>query len=302
MISPIILFVYNRILHTKRTIDNLKKNYLSRKSDLIIFSDGSRNDSDLKDINVVREYIRKIEGFKSIRIIERDSNWGLSKSIISDVTEVINRYGNAIVLEDDLITAPHFLEYMNQALNYYKDEEKVISIHGYIYPIISKLPETFFIKGADCWGWATWKRGWDIFNSDGKQLIQEIYDKKLQKEFNFNGCYDYTGMLKDQIKGRNNSWAIRWYASAFLKDKLTLYPGRTLVQNIGYDGSGMHCRKTNRFNNELYNYKISVKNIPVTENINVRREIEKYFQNTKLILPLELMKKLRKLLALNYQR
>ncbi len=109
-------------------------------------------------------------------------------------------------------------------------------------------------------------------------------------------------MLKDQIKGRNNSWAIRWYASAFLKDKLTLYPGRTLVQNIGYDGSGMHCRKTNRFNNELYNYKISVKNIPVTENINVRREIEKYFQNTKLILPLELMKKLRKLLALNYQR
>jgi hypothetical protein len=170
---------------------------------------------------------------------------------------------------------------MNDALEFYKDENKVISIHGYIYPIKSELPETFFIKGADCWGWATWKRGWDIFEANGKKLLDELKDKNLEKKFDINGSYAYTKMLSEQVAKRNDSWAIRWYASAFLKGKLTLYPGRSLVCNIGLDASGIHCGNTNSFDNIITNRPIKLINIPIEENIFVLKEIEKYFRMTK---------------------
>lgn len=170
---------------------------------------------------------------------------------------------------------------MNEALNYYEKEEEVISIHGYIYPVASKLPETFFLKGADCWGWATWKRGWDLFEPDGKRLLDELRYRNLRKEFDFNGAYPYTKMLEDQIRGKNNSWAIRWHASAFLKGRLTLYPGRSLIQNIGTDESGTHLRKTNVFNVEISGDPIAVSEIPIEENMVVKREIERYLRTVK---------------------
>ncbi len=152
LLAPITLFVYNRLSHTKQTINALKKNKLAEQSELIIFSDSFKNSDDKKKVNQVREYIRSIKGFKGVEIIERPDNFGLANSIIDGVTRVVNQYGKVIVLEDDLVTSSFFLEYMNNALLCYEDDPQVISIHGYNYPI-SDLPEIFFIKGADCWGW-----------------------------------------------------------------------------------------------------------------------------------------------------
>ena len=196
---------------------------------------------------------------------------------------MLEKYDGVIVLEDDLLTSRHFLKYMNNALKIYEKDDEVVSIHGYIYPVKKPLTETFFLKGADCWGWGTWKRGWKLFEADGSKLLKEIEDRQLIKEFDFTGSYPYTEMLRDQIAGRNNSWAIRWYASAFLKNKLTLYPGKSLVFNAGFDGGGTHCRNgdENNFNetNQIENIKVEVKRIETKENIKARLIIIDYFKN-----------------------
>ena len=163
----------------------------------------------------------------------------------------------------------------------YEKEEKVISIHGYIYPIKKDLPETFFIKGADCWGWATWKRGWGLFESDGKNLLAELEKRNLIKEFDFDGAYNYSGMLKRQIEGKNDSWAVRWYASAFLKNKLTLYPGQSLVQNIGQDASGTHKGDSNAHRVIVSDRKINVEKIEIIENGKIKKSIIQYFKSLK---------------------
>lgn len=279
--SPIALFVYNRLWHTTQTVEALKKNKFAEESDLFIFSDGSRGDYDYAMVQEVRSYIKNISGFRSVNIIDREKNFGLANNIISGVTDIVNRYGEIIVLEDDMVTSPYFLSYMNTALQVYKESDKVISIHGYIYPVSDQLPETFFIRGADCWGWATWKRGWDLFESDGQKLLSQLIEKRLTKEFDFGGSFDYTRMLKEQISAKNNSWAIRWYASAFLNEKFTLYPGISLLKNIGHDGQGTHCQKTNIFDCDIAQKMIKVEQIPVSENPLARKAITKYFWKSK---------------------
>jgi len=283
--SPIALFVYNRLEHTKNTIQSLKSNILSEQSELFIYSDSYKisdnydeTEENKNKVKKVREYINKISGFKKITIIERDKNFGLANSIISGVTEIVNNFGKVIVLEDDMITSKYFLEYMNEGLKKYEDIEDVISIHGYIYPVKKMLPETFFLKGADCWGWATWKRGWKYFNPDGKKLLNELQKKNLIKEFDFYGSYDYSGMLKRQIEGINNSWAIRWYASAFLNNKLTLYPGKSLVDNIGNDASGTHCGANKKYNSRLIDTKTIIKDIEIKEDVRAKKIIAGYMK------------------------
>ena len=182
MKSPIVLFAYNRINHIQQVIKALLRNEYASDSDLIIYSDASKNDNTVQEVQCVRQYLSTVSGFKSVKVIERLENFGLAKNIIDGVTSVINQYGKVIVLEDDLVVSPYFLKYMNEALDFYEKEEQVISIHGYIYPVKQKLPETFFIKGADCWGWATWKRGWDLFCSDGKYLLKEIEKQAAKRD------------------------------------------------------------------------------------------------------------------------
>jgi len=279
-LAPIVLFVYNRPWHTQQTVEALQKNELAKESELFIYSDAAKNEDAEAKVNEVREYIKNIDGFKKVTIVEREKNWGLANSIIDGVTKIVNQYGKIIVLEDDLVTSPYFLKFMNEALEIYKDEEKVASIHGYIYPI-DGLPETFFIKGADCWGWATWKDRWDIFERDGQKLLSELQLKKLEREADFNGSYAFTQMLKDQIDGKNNSWAIRWYMSAFLKDMLTLYPGQSHVQNIGFDTEGTHCtNKTSVFRIKL-NYNIKLDKIDIAEDRVSRAKIEGFLNTLK---------------------
>lgn len=278
--APIVLFAYNRPIHLSQVMEALQKNYLSKESELYVFSDGAKNEKDEQKVDEVRRYIKSLGGFKRINIIEREKNFGLAKNIIDGVTCIVNEHKKAIVLEDDLITSPLFLKFMNDALNMYENEDKVASIHGYIYPI-KGLPDTFFIRGADCWGWATWERAWKYFEPNGEKLLSGLRARNLTKDFDFNNAYPYTKMLEEQIKGKNDSWAIRWYASAFLNDMLTLYPGRSFVRNIGFDSEGTHCKEHNNSFDVDIGDEISLIKIEVKENIDVRRKIESYFRENK---------------------
>jgi hypothetical protein len=281
MTSPIALFVYNRPWHTQQTIEALLRNPLAAESDLIIFSDGPRA-KDAEAVENVRKYIRSVEGFRSVTCHERPTNNGLAKSVIAGVTEVLRSYETIIVLEDDMVTSPHFLSYMNQGLSMYADNEEVICIHGYIYPIAPPLPQSFFLRGAHCWGWATWRRGWKEYEVDGTKLLQEIRQRTLAREFDYDNAYPFTKLLEDQIQGMNDSWAIRWHASAFLKNRLTLYPSVSLVQNIGFDDSGVHSVKKDKvYEIVLGTEPINLTRIPLAESPAIRKKMSVFFKSTK---------------------
>lgn len=260
--APIIVFVYNRPEHTKRTLTLLANNYLASESEVFIFCDGPKDKATEEQRNAilkVRKIVREDFGFKSVYITEAEKNKGLAPSVIAGVTDIVNRFGKCIVVEDDLDTSPYFLQYMNDALEIYKDTQNVACIHGYVEQHKKQLPETFFLKGADCWGWGTWKRAWDKFNPNGQELLDEIHKQHCEKHFNFNNTYNYVKMLEDQIAGKNSSWAIRWQASAYLHDMYCLYPNETLVVNVGFDGSGTHCGNTNTPQREVVNHEVTVK-------------------------------------------
>jgi hypothetical protein len=279
--APIVLFVYHRSDHTRRTIEALRNNELAADSDLVVFSDGPKTAADAAQVAEVRASLVKVTGFRSVNLVMREHNYGLAQSIISGVTETIATHGKVIVLEEDMVTARYFLRYMNEALDLYEQDEGVISIHGYVYPVDGTLPETFFLRGADCWGWATWKRGWDLFEPDGRKLLSELRQRGLERDFDFSGASDHTRMLRGQIAGRNDSWAVRWYASAFLRDKLTLYPGTSLVHNIGLDSSGVHCRSTRAFDAELATRPLRLERIPIREDEGARASFDSYLSNSQ---------------------
>jgi putative methyltransferase (TIGR04325 family) len=278
MTAPIALFVYSRPDHTYQTIEALKRNPESIHTDLVIFSDAPKTLKHDTAVKQVRDYISKINGFRSLTIHHRTHNFGLAKSIIKGVTEVLKNHERVIVMEDDLVTSPHFLKYMNEGLDLFADKDSVISIHGYVYPVKRPLPEAFFLRGADCWGWATWRRGWEIFNPDGQFLLDELRRRGLLKAFDFNGAYSYSSMLERQIKGLNNSWAVRWHASAFLANKFTLYPGRSLVHNIGNDNTGTHCGTSADLDADLSATPIRLDEVGAEESEVAKKVIEHFFR------------------------
>lgn len=279
--APIALFVYNRPLHTQQTLEALLKNDLAAESDLFIFSDGAKSQESSAAVKEVRAYIRSVSGFRSVSIYERALNAGLAGSIIDGVTKVCDERGRVIVLEDDLVTSRWFLSYMNQALQMYEDDEEVASIHGYCYPVRDKLPETFFLRGADCWGWGTWGRAWRHFEPDGTKLLRALADRRLERAFDLDGAYSFTGMLRDQIAGKNDSWAARWHASCFLKGKLTLYPGRSLVRNIGNDASGAHCESTDEFMSSIAARPTKVERVDLVPSEEGRLAVAKFLRSTR---------------------
>jgi hypothetical protein len=268
--APIALFVYNRLDHTRRTVEALQRNVLAPQSDLFIFSDAARTPEAEAQVRAVRDHVRTITGFGSVTIVERPRNFGLAVSIMDGVTRLCGERGRVIVLEDDLVTAPYFLNYMNDGLDFYANDERVIAIHGYMFPVSAPLPETFFLRDPGCWGWATWKRAWDLYDADGARHLAEIRAQSREKEFNLDGSYDYLAMLEGRIAGRNQSWAILWYATALRLGKLTLYPGRSLVQNIGFDGSGTHGGDDRSFSAKLSDRPVRTAAVPVEEDRNAR--------------------------------
>jgi hypothetical protein len=209
-----------------------------------------------------------------------DYNLGVDASTLKHVTEIINRYGKAIVLEDDIVTTKGFLNYMNDALILYENEEKVVGISGYNFPTKKKLPPTFFIKGGNNpWGWATWKRAWDHFEQNYQTLAQKIAaDPELTYEFNYENSYDYLKVLRESTEN-DQPWDVRWIASGFVKDKYSLWPGKSLVQNIGHDATGVHCGTSDKyFHHKLADY-IQVQKMPVLGHSLARKEIIKFNRN-----------------------
>ncbi len=280
-LAPIALFVYNRPEHTRRTISYLQKNLLADESRLFIFSDAPKTDDDKTKVEQVRNFIKDVSGFKSVKIIERKENLGLANSIISGVTQLVAEYGKIIVFEDDLLSSPHTLEYFNEGLNTYAKEEKVMHIGAYMYELADKkLPEAFFWRAATSWGWATWGRAWNHFEDDVDVLLNQ-FDKQKTDQFSINGTMNFWKQLTGFKAGKNNSWAIRWYASIFLKGGLTLNPSTSLIQNIGNDGSGTHSNKE-----DMYQVRIgraAIKQFPteIKENPQAYAAIKNFLKNRK---------------------
>ena len=255
-LSPIVLFVYNRPWHTQQTIEALEKNELASQSNLIIYSDEAKTENEQEEVNKVRLYISQINKFQKVTIIKREKNWGLANNIIDGVTKVVNRYEKIIVLEDDLVTSPNFLKYMNEALDFYKDEEQVMSVNGFSY--LKKIPKNYnkdvFIFYRSCsWGWAIWKNEWNLIDFNITKKHEIFKNEKLQNKFN-RGGNDLFDMLKMQTDSLINSWAIRFALSHSLHNKKALFPSKSLVKNIGHDGSGVHCPPSSD-NNEVLDYE-----------------------------------------------
>lgn len=279
--APIALFVYNRPQHTERTLKFLQQNSLASESRLFIFSDGAKTPADEAKVAEVRDLLKTIDGFKSVKIIIRKENMGLANSIIDGVSNLVKTYKQVIVLEDDLIISPHTLTYFNEALNRYRNNEKVMHIGAYMYPLKdNQLPETFFYRAATSWGWATWERAWQHFEPNIDTLISQ-FDNKKKHAFSIENTMNFWKQMRDFKNGKNNSWAIRWYASIFLKDGLTLNPAQSLVNNIGHDGTGIHSGI-----NDIYNVIINpkaIKEFPVKlkENEAAYRDIKHFLTHRK---------------------
>lgn len=234
------LFVFSRPEHTKQTLAYLAANDLSSESDLIVYADAARNDKEVAAVNEVRQLVRSAQGFRSVTVIERQTNYGLARNIIEGVGEVCQRYGRVIVLEDDLVTSPAFLTFMNQALDRYQSEKQVWHISGWNYPIDTEgLGDAFFVRVMNCWGWATWADRWEHFEKDTNKLIAE-FDRAMVRKFDLENSGVFWSQVLSNKKGLMNTWAIYWYAAIFKNNGLCLNPGLSFIDNIGLDGSGTH--------------------------------------------------------------
>jgi len=241
--APIALFVYNRPEHAQRTVAALQRNKGAAESDLFVFSDGPKNPDDAEHVRSVRDVIGQTTGFKSINIIERKDNLGLAASIIAGVSQVIDMFGCVIVLEDDLVASAHFLAYMNEALEKYRDHEHVMQISGYMFPVeLHADTDAVFLPFTTCWGWGTWKRAWRHFDPLMSAFERLRDNRRLRHKFDLEGSYGYFDMLRAQRTGKIDSWAIRWYLSVFAMGGLILHPVKTLIENRGFDEAGTHCK------------------------------------------------------------
>lgn len=242
LFAPVVLFVYARADHTQRTLTALSANPEAKDTDLIIYADAARHEKDVTAVQAVRDLISNVIGFKSVTLHLREQNVGLAQNIIEGVTQVSQQYGRVIVLEDDIVTSPAFLGFMNAALDKYQTEPKVWHISGWNYPMRSEqsLPETFFWRTMNCWGWATWADRWQHFKKEPAKLVDNWSAAEIER-FNLDGAYDFWSQVTANHQGKLNTWAIFWYATIFAHKGLCLNPTRSFVANIGHDGSGENC-------------------------------------------------------------
>lgn len=280
-LAPIALFVYNRPDHTRRTLNYLQKNLLADESRLFVFSDGAKTTADEPKVEQVRQLVKEISGFKSVKIISSKQNLGLANSIIKGVTQLVNEYGKVIVFEDDLLSSPYTLQYFNEALTRYANEEKVMHIGAYMFDLADKkLPETFFYRIATSWGWATWARAWKDFEPDIDILLKQ-FDKPKINRFSIDGTMNFWKQMLEFKTGKNNSWAIRWYASIFLKGGLALHPSRSLVHNIGHDGTGVHSNVETTYKADISQKPVKKFPAVVKENEQAHHAIRNFLGNRK---------------------
>lgn len=265
MKAPILVFVYNRLNHTKNLLERLNLCNEAELHDLYIFSDGPKNNSAKESIEIIRGYLQQFSercNFKSINIREEEHNKGLANSIITGVTNIINQFGIAIILEDDLFVTLNFIEYMQKGLDYYALDERVGAISGFSVPIKCKkdfIGKVYKSKTGNSWGWATWKDIWNQVDWNVKDYEQFKTDKKMRWRFDLQQK-DISDMLDRQIRGEIDSWAVRWDYFFFRKGLWTIYPYSSKVVNNGYDGTGVHCgnhkdRKIEKLREESYSFQ-----------------------------------------------
>ena len=245
---PIAVFSYNRLTHLEKCIESLKRNALSCESELYVFSDGPKTVGDEIKVDKIRTFIKKINGFKQVKYHFADKNKGLASSIISGVSEVIEEHGKIIVLEDDLTVSHDFIDYMNKALEFYEEQERVFSISAYCAPIQFNNydKDVFFYQRINSWGWGTWRNRWNLVDWELNDFDSFLSDKFKRWEFNSGGT-DLTMMLLKYKMGLIDSWAIRFNYACFKRNKLNLYPVKSKILNLGTDDSGTHTRKSTKF-------------------------------------------------------
>jgi hypothetical protein len=278
-LAPIVLFVYNRPDHTRQTLDALAANMMANESELFIFSDAPKDESAVEKVQAVRSYIKTVQGFGKVHIVERKENWGLAKSIIEGVTEIVNQYGKIIVLEDDIVTSPYFLKFMNDALDFYDGEKSVWHISGWNYPIdLDNLKDAFFWRIMNCWGWATWKDRWNFYKKDVNYLISSFTRKDIRR-FTLNNSADMWAQVIANKEGIINTWAIFWYAAIFQQKGLCLNPAQSFVKNIGLDGSGIHCGKDSAMEtHNICEKEIDFNTIQIEENKIAVKKIMRFYR------------------------
>ncbi len=284
MLAPIILFVYNRPWHTQQTVEALQKNELASESVLYVFADGEKpyaTEEQRENIAQVRNYIRTISGFKEVHIEEAEQNKGLANSVISGVTKIINKYGKVIVVEDDIVTHRYFLRYMNDALDFYEKDSRIYMIGG--FRLGFKIPwcythDVFIVHRSCSWGWATWKNRWitaDWAISDYCSFSND----KIQIDRFCRGGNDMFLMLQNQMNGKLDSWAIRWDYCMYKHDAYCLWPKYSMAQNIGFDGSGVHCGNDIRKEDSALQLQDMPYKIKFVKNISSSKRIEKTFRD-----------------------
>ena len=284
-LAPIVLFVYNRPNHTLRTLQALQANRLANQSFLMVYADGPKPNaipSDLLKIEQTRHIIAQEKWCKEIHIIESDYNKGLADSIVEGVTQVVNEYGSVIVLEDDIVTSPGFLTYMNDALALYEDQAEVMHVSGFFLPVkgANKLSETFFYNQASCWGWATWARAWKCFDPNAERLLKKVVETNRTYTFNIDDSYPFVDQLKANVEGTLKTWAIKWQASIFLQDGLCLHPRHSMIRNIGFDGTGVHSGSSSVYDAQHISDAIPVRKQALFES-SLARQLAKQFYSTK---------------------
>jgi hypothetical protein len=254
ILAPIVVFTYKRLDTLQKTISSLKDCHLSNESDLIVFSDGPKTADDMEKVQMVRDYVSGISGFKSVTLKFSEHNKGLAKSIITGVTEIFEHNESIIVLEDDLKLSGNFLTYMNACLKKYKNNPQCFSVSGYNFDL--DIPadyeyDVFFTKRHCSWGWAMWKDRWMEIDWDVIDYPQFAKSLRTQREFNKIGS-DLSSSLKRQQEGKINSWAIRCVYFQFKKQTFTAYPIVSKVSNIGFGDGATHTRQQyNKFNVSL---------------------------------------------------
>lgn len=295
-LAPIALFVYNRPLHTQKTVKAILNNALSRNSHLYIYSDAPKTQEDQEKVLEVRSYIRTIQGFKKTEIIEREQNFGLANNIIDGVTKIVNQYGKIIVLEDDIVVSPVFLDYMNSALNYYQKTSRVWCINAYCLPTSYPLNMNyFFTRELNCWGWGTWSDRWKYYKKDTHWALDN-FSKSEIRYLNFNSIHKYWKQLLLNHQKKIDTWFVFFYLSSIKQDGLALSPTKSYITQIGFDGSGKHCGKLEDiFLNAPFtsiNTKVD-KNFPqeIIESQTAMTITRKYYYKIRILLMIAKIKK-----------
>jgi len=250
--TPVLIVTYDRLEHLKRTITSLRSNIYAEQTDLFVASDYQRTESEADKVAAVRTYLKSVDGFKSVTVFERDTNFGVVESSNSALRFIFEKFDRFIIMNDDLVTAPGFLKFTNEALDKYGDNEKVFSITGYCPPIRIPLTyqyDAFFLARMSAWGCAMTKERYDsVREITRKEYDDFVANKEQSRAFVNGGGEDLLMMLKEVAYGSLEAWDVRCMYTQFMKRQYTVYPAQSLVLNIGFDGTGMHCGKTDKFN------------------------------------------------------